>query len=136
MDFNNLDDRNKYEIVVTSIIFPMYNFIKNKSTLVHVEMDLVNKETIEKSPLDNPNQIIEKIKPYCIECPIFRKKYRLIKKIIYYIHSIGYLKSFSGIFVHTKYSNDILFIHDRNIKERDRIIYLNIDDLVNKIKKI
>jgi len=135
-NFDHLNDQDKYEVVVPSIIFPMFTFIKNKSTLVHIQMDISNpREDSNTKDIENPKLIIEKIKSFRLENLIFRKKYRLIKRFIYYIHSIGYLKTFSGIFIHTKYSNDILFIHDRNIKDKDRIIFLNIDDMINKMKQ-
>lgn len=123
--FKKLEPGDKYEVVVTSIIFPMYTFIKNKTTFFNVKMGWY----------ESPKHITEQIKPFRESNPIFRKKYKLIKRMIHYLHEINYLNNFKGIYIHSMTSNDILFVHDVDIKDKDRIIHLDIDAVIKKINQ-
>jgi len=122
------------------VIYPMYSFIQKKQTILKLQNEFkpnFSKELTSKKisvQEDLRNNLTSTMKSLSIN-PNTEDRYKLIKGILKYFDQSGYLgDNFKGIFFHTMKSNDILFIHHPEIKEKDRIIYINLDDFVKKLE--
>jgi hypothetical protein len=99
--------------------------IKDKSVLFHFKNEL------------NPNyhkDIIRKIKSLSTDVN-FSKRYRLLKSLLKYIDQTNFLEEnqLKGIYIHSRTTSDILFVHHPNIQDQDRVLHFDISGLVNKL---
>lgn len=120
--FEHLSYSEKTKLVLAYASFPMYSFMKNKQPPI-----LVIENNFDNNCYGNIKPNIKILSSY----DITRKHYRIIKRIIKFLEQLNYLgdNKFKGIYIHSMHSNDILFIHHPQIKEKERIIHIDLDGL-------
>jgi hypothetical protein len=115
----------KQEILSQYMMYPLYFTLKEKKTMFRFE------DNFEPLFYQKINARIKELANH----PNLAPRYRLIKSIIKYLDISNTLNKshFKGIYLHSMKTNDILFVHHPEIKDQDRIIYIDFDLLVQKL---
>ncbi len=133
--FSNLPERNitpeinknKYDILMNNSIFPTYQFVKEKNCKMVIESDYDSNFSKE---------IIQRIKHYKSDSNLC-SKYYLLKYILYFLEQERILSPTShlrGMYIYSKFTNDVLFVYHRHIKDQERVMLLNLDALIVDLK--
>lgn len=120
-----IEPNEKKNCLLSYVTFPTYWIVKDKKTLYHLEHELNGKYNKE---------LIQKIKILSQDTNV-GNRYYLIKYIIKYLDEIDYLQinNLKGIFIHYQLTQDILFVHQPNIKNEDKILHIDLSGLVKKL---
>lgn len=122
-EFEKLSSVEKTEYLSHYTIYPMYTFLAKKTPMITLTSDL-------KSGFSD--DLAESIKPLSVKLSV-RSKYKIIKSILKHFDQSDYFNQsdFKGIYIHSMKSNDILFIYHPQIKDKERICYLDIDKILS-----
>jgi hypothetical protein len=122
--FNMLDYHTKHAYIIECSSYPTYSMIKPKTFETNVIICLEDPKW-SKNVKDN-------IKNYALAGKL-EKKYKMIKYIVEMVEILDILKNdLRGMCIQIN-SEDILFVHDQEIRETDRVLFINFDALVKKI---
>lgn len=124
--FNMIIDPNeKKNVLLSYVTFPMYIILKDKSVMFHIENELKYKYH---------KDIIQNIKSLSTDANV-GNRYRLIKYLLKYLDETNYLEEnhLKGIYIYNRSTTNILFVHHPNIRDQDRILYIDFPGLVNKL---
>ena len=127
--FNMLiEPEEKNKLISKFMTFPLYIILKQKNINIDIKSDLEYK--FHKNVVKQLNQTLSNT--------IYQKRYHLIKYILQHLDSCNFMKEnqLKGIYFYEKIESldkNILFIHDPNIKDMDRVLYLNFGDLVKNL---
>lgn len=120
-----IDPNEKRNVLLSYVTFPMYMILRDKSVMFRLEHDL--KQNYHKD-------IIQGIKSLSTDVNL-GTRYRLIKYLLKYLDEINYLQEnhLKGIYIYNRSTTNILFVHHPNIQDQDRILYIDLPGLVNKL---
>jgi hypothetical protein len=120
-----IDPTEKRNIFLSYVTFPKYIILKDKSVMFHIEHEL--KQNCHKD-------IIKGMKTLSSDENL-GSRYRLVKYLLKYLDESNYLEEnhLKGIYIYNRTTRDILFVHDPNIQDQDRILHIDFHGLVNKL---
>lgn len=123
--FEKLTPIEKSEYISEVSIYPMYSFLSKKQPIILLKSEL-SKGFSEK--------VADDVKPLSVKLAV-RSKYKIIKSILKHLDQMNFFpeSDFKGLYIHSMKSNDLLFIHDPNIKDKERVYYIDIDKLLKLI---
>lgn len=123
--FEQLQSFHKDISVLSCVIYPRYEFVKDKKPFMILTDDLDSGFCTK--------EFWKQVKDFFVSHQLETKRNKLIKHLIIHIDKMGLFTKYKGIYIHTLQSNDLLSIHHTKMEDDDRIIHLNLDSFEKKI---
>lgn len=122
--FNMLDYHTKHSYIIECSTYPTYFMIKPKTFETSIQIQIDNIQWCKT--------VKDSIKQYTLISKL-EKKYKMIKYIVEMVEILDILKNDLRGFCIQINLEDILFVHDAEIKEKDRVLFINFDAIVKKL---
>jgi len=123
--FNMLDYHTKHSLITACSTYPTYDMIKQKTFETRIPICL---DEIKWS-----KNVGDTIKNYDLYGKV-KNKYTMIMCIVEMVEILDILKNdLRGMCIQINSEDLLLFVHDQEIEESDRVLFINFDALVKKI---